>query len=104
MEKGEEEEEEEGEKNSVVNDKVDLAAAELCRGIDNLVDGLRLHQVAANGHGLPACLDDAFGHGFGFGDVHVCHHHLCALAGEQDGGFSPDSLARARHYPRLARQ
>ncbi len=88
----------------IVDKDVDLAAAELGRFLDELLDVVVLQEVAGHGNGLAAGGIDLVGHGLGLGAVEVGDDHFGALVGEEPCAFGADALRRTRDDGHLARQ
>lgn len=86
----------------VVDNDVDLAAAE-CGGLaDQLLDVAGVEHVARHGEGPPPGRDDAVGDGLCLGGVNVRDDDQGAFVGEKPGCFGADALAAARDDGDLA--
>lgn len=79
----------------VIDDDVDLAAAEFGSPPDQLLGVGRVEHVTGHGEGTAAAGGDGVGHGLGLGGVYVGDDHLGALVGEEPGRLCSDSLSAA---------
>jgi hypothetical protein len=86
----------------VVDDVVDLAAAELGGFLDQDVDVVGVGDVAGDGDGpVGAVLVDGVGDGLGAFAVDVANDDFAAFVGEEAGCFGADALAGAGDAGRM---